>query len=112
MSIDNITSTDPLANAIGERERELFRQLSGICGRGGYTPQQVAEAALNLVCNAIRQSFPTRGQAERQFDELVGKMKGVLLEQHYDAVTGKRRHNFAWDQRIEMPLSNFRDQHH
>jgi chorismate mutase len=106
-----ISATDPLAAAVADRERELFKILSRVCAQNQMTPEQVANVALNLVCNAVRQGFPTKMQAERAYDEIVARMKGVLLDQHYDAVTGRRRHNFAWDQNIVMPFNDFRDKH-
>jgi hypothetical protein len=106
-----IMPNDPLAAAVADRERELFKAMSRLCTEQQVTPEQVANAALNLVCNAVRQGFPTRSQAERAYDEIVARMKGVLLDQHYDAVTGKRRHNFAWDQVVHMPFNDFPDKH-
>jgi hypothetical protein len=63
------------------------------------------------VIHALRQGFPTRMQAERMFDELMNKMKGILIEKHYDSVTGRRKPTFAWDQSIVMPFNDFRDKH-
>jgi hypothetical protein len=60
----------------------------------------VIGAAVNLLVNAIRQNVETRSGAERVFDELFGRAKNILLEQHYDPVTGKRRNIFPFTQHV------------
>ena len=65
--------------------------------------------AVNLLGNAIRQSVPYRKQAEAIFDELTGNAKTLLLDKHYDAVTGKRRSVFPFTQVIEAPFHVERD---
>ncbi len=66
-------------------------------------------ATVNILVNAIRQSQPTRGQAEARFDELFGRTKQVLLD-HYDAL-GRKRGIFPYDQVVEMPHVDFRKRH-
>lgn len=59
---------------------------------------------MNLLVNAVRQNCITRREAERAFDELVGRTKNLLLEQHYDPVSGRRRNVFPHTQHIMAEL--------
>lgn len=64
-------------------------------------------AAANLLVNAIRQAYPTREKAAAAYDELVSKVKGQLIDQHYDA-TGRKKGLFPYNQVIEVPHFDFR----
>jgi len=70
----------------------------------GYEHQFVVGAAMNLLVNAVRQNCATRNDAERTFDELVGRTKNLLLEKHYDPVTNKRRNIFPFTQVVQAEL--------
>jgi hypothetical protein len=91
---------DPLVLATPNRQRELFDRMSKTAD--GYSAEDVIGAAANMLINAIRQSQPTRRQAEVRFDELFGRSKQVLVD-HYDTL-GRKRGVFPYDQVIEMPL--------
>lgn len=75
--------------------------LLRIVGRemNGVPADIVEDVAVNLLVNAIRQTYPIRHLAEARYDELVGKAKQVLLD-HYDGATGKRRAIFPHTQHI------------
>jgi hypothetical protein len=98
---------DPMLTSGPEAERKLFEQLGRVCN--DFPREVVAGAASNLIINAIRQNFATRETAEKAFDELFGRTKSLLLDQHYDSVTGKRRNIFPFTQHIEIPLTIDKD---
>lgn len=95
---------DPLYIATPNRQKELFDLMSKTAH--GFTAEDVIGAAANLLINAIRQTQPTRRQAEVRFDELFGRSKQVLVD-HYDTL-GRKRGIFPYDQVINVPLMDFR----
>jgi hypothetical protein len=97
-------SKDPLVLATPNRQRELFDRMSKTAD--GYSAEDVIGAAANMLINAIRQSQPTRRQAEIRFDELFGRSKAVLVD-HYDTL-GRKRGLFPYDQVIEAALFDAR----
>lgn len=99
---------DPLRDRPGE-ETELFRAMTGACH--GHTTEAVVGAAVNVLVNAVRQSAPSRQQAEQLFDDLMGRTKSLLLEKHYDSVTGRRRSVFPFNQTINAPFVSNRNKH-
>lgn len=92
---------DPLKDAslIPERPRQLFEKLSK--SADGFTANEVATAAINLLINSIRQSKATRDEAAKAFDELTGQAKHLLLEKHYHG-NGQRRNVFPHNQIIQV----------
>lgn len=96
--------TDPLK--INEaRERQLFARAVDLLH--GVPLPVVRGIAINLLINAIRQEMTERRYAEAAIDELFGRAKTLLLDKHYDSVTGKRKSNFALE--IQMPFHVDRD---
>lgn len=91
---------DPLQLEGGERE--LFEIVGRIvAGR----PQQVVwSMAINLLLNSIRQTTAKRETAEAILNELFGHSKTILLDLHYDSVTGLRRGVIPHTQVIQMPF--------
>ena len=98
---------DPLLKSGPEVERELFEAFTKQAT--GHDQQIVAGVAVNLLVNVIRQSCATREAAERAFDELFGRAKNLLLTQHYDPVTNKRRNVFPFTQHIHAQTVNWGD---
>jgi hypothetical protein len=94
-------SDDPLLNLI-DQERLLFEAFKQAAIDRDY--DVVVGAAINVIVNAIRQAEPTRTDAEAHWNEMVGRGKTLLLDHHYDSVTGKRRNVFPYTQTIHMPL--------
>src|SRR5688572_2958918 len=88
---------DPLRKTGPEKEVELFRALSKVST--GFAQDEVINAVLNVLVNALRQGYASRRDAEARFDELMGRTKSVLLG-HYDSVSGRRKGVFAFDQVI------------
>lgn len=92
---------DPLKSA-HPAEQELFERVAALMN--GVPSELVRGIAINLLINAIRQSVPYRKDAEAIIDELTGRAKTLLLDKHYDAVTGQRRSVFPFTQVIEAPF--------
>ena len=91
---------DPLRSLQGQEKLlfEVFAQAAS-----GRNLDAVMGAAVNVIINAIRQSVAKRSDAEIKLDELFGRTKTLLLDAHYDSVTGLRRNVFPHDQVISMP---------
>ena len=68
----------------------------------GKNADAVMGAAINIIMNAIRQNYPTREGAEQKIDELFGRGKTLLLANHYDSVTGRRRSVIPHTQIVRM----------
>jgi hypothetical protein len=96
---------DPLPKAGPDHARELFKRFTQVAH--GFNLDDVTFASVNLVINSLRQKNATRQRAEREFDELFGRLKSLLLE-HYDGA-GNRRSIFPHQQVIEVPLFDFRN---
>jgi hypothetical protein len=81
------------------------KRLFDLFGRAaiGAPLDAVMGACINMLINAIRQNFPTRKDAEQKINELFGRAKQLLLANHYDSVTGRRRSVIPHDQIIRMP---------
>jgi len=83
-------------------ERELFGQITKlVVGKPNHVVQSVG---MNLIVNAIRQSVGKRSDAEAMFNELFGRGKSMLLDVHYDSVTGHRRSVIPFTQVIQAPF--------
>jgi len=98
-------SNDPLE--VRGSERALFEEVWRMML--GQERSTVCEIGLNLIVNVIRQSVGKRKDAEALFNELFGKAKSTLLDEHYDPVTGLRRSVFPFTQVIQAP---FHDEGH
>ena len=83
-------------------ERELFEQITKLVV--GKPLHVVWGVGINLIVNAIRQSTGKRQDAEERFNELFGQGKSILLDQHYDPVSGHRRGVFPFTQVIRAPF--------
>jgi hypothetical protein len=92
---------DPLLN-LPEQERLVFEAFTQAATGRNY--DAVVGAAINILINVIRQTEPTRADAEAHWNELVGRGKTLLLDNHYDSVTGKRRNVFPHTQVVRMSL--------
>lgn len=95
---------DPMLLATPDHAQELFKRFGQVAN--GFQRDDVVNAAVNILVNAIRQHCRTRQQAEQAFDELFGRTKQVLVD-HYDQL-GRKRGIFPFDQVIEMPPNDFR----
>jgi len=94
---------DPL-NKSPDAQRELFNRLTA--NANGFTAEQVAGAAANLIVNAIRQAHPSQKAAIVALDELSAHARN-LLANHYDGM-GRRRNIFPFHQVIEAPMLDVR----
>jgi hypothetical protein len=93
-------SNDPLE--VRGADRVLFEQVWKMML--GQERSTVCEIGLNLIVNVIRQSVGKRKDAEELFNQLFGKAKSTLLDEHYDSVTGLRRNVFPFTQVIQAPF--------
>lgn len=93
---------DPLKTNLQPGELELWERIQRLMS--GASLNVVRSIAVNLLINAIRQSIPDRKNAEGAINEIFGRAKTVLLDQHYDPVTGRRRATFPFTQQIQMPF--------
>lgn len=91
----------------GDRsERELFDKVWQMMI--GRTADHVLGVALNLLVNVIRQRHGKRKDAEAMFNQLTGRAKTILLDGHYDSVTGERRSVFPFTQVVQAPFHDER----
>lgn len=102
MFTDGKNVRDPILRSGPEQEKMVFEAFNR--ASAGHSYEHVAGAAINLMANTVRQACETRQQAERMFDELVGRSKNLLLEQHYDPVSNKRRNIFPFTQHVHAAL--------
>src|SRR5262245_38329085 len=90
---------DPLGSLRGQEEM-LFRVFGSAAT--GKNADAVMGAAINIIANCIRQNYPLRKDAEAKITELFGKAAQLLLANHYDSVTGKRRTVHPFTQIVRM----------
>jgi len=95
-----MTNKDPLLNASSEAQRVLFTKY--VEQSSGFPIDVVIGAAVNLIVNALRQTYTTREVAGTRFDEIASKAKGILFS-HYDSL-GRKKGIFPYNQTIVMPL--------
>lgn len=92
------SATDPLK--VGP---SAGRELTARFGKtaNGFSREHVLDATASVMLDLIRQTQTNRTDAHAKLTEFADKMH-VLLDQHYNPATGKRRSVFAFDQTIEM----------
>ena len=100
-------SKDPMNKLGPEAEKALFDAITKLAS--GHEYSFVVGATVNVLVNAIRQNCSTRPEAERMFDELMGRAKNLLLTQHYDPVTNRRRNIFPYTQVVHAQLVNWNE---
>lgn len=83
-------------------EQELFNAITQLCS--DRPSEHVCSVVCNVLVHAIRQKTPYRKDAEAAIDDWFGRAKTLLLDQHYDAVTGQRRSVFPFTQVIQAPF--------
>ena len=88
---------DPLLTIGSEAQRALFARLVKECRNEQI--EAVVGAAMNLIVNALRQTYRSRADAETYYDACYGRNKQLLLD-HYDATTGRLRTNIPFPQVI------------
>ena|ERR1051326_4194516 len=87
-----------------DSSKELFDRFSQMAN--GFSADDVVNASVNLVINALRQSHAKREQAELSWDELMARTKTLLME-CYDS-TGRTKGIFPYPQTIIVPHMDFR----
>jgi hypothetical protein len=91
---------DPLKH-LPRQERVLFDMITH--ASTGMPVEVVMGAAINMLINAIRQNYVVMKDAEEKFNELFGRGKQMLLANHYDSTTGRRRTVIPHTQVLRMP---------
>jgi hypothetical protein len=97
-----MNSKDPLIAATPDSGLELYKRFGNQAH--GFPQEAVLNAAVNLIVNVLRQKHPQRDKAEAEYNELMGKTKGVLLN-HYDAL-GRKRGIFAYNQNLHVVVDD------
>lgn len=100
---DRKNPADPLNAAAPPAGAELLRRMAQQCD--GFSFDDAAGAAANMLINVLRQQHATAGAAEDAFDQIVARSKEVLLGQHYrPGRSGARiQGTFAFRQGIVVP---------
>ena len=78
---DRSNPADPLKHAGPPAGAELMRRMAQQCD--GFSFDDVASAAANMLINVLRQKHDTAGAAEDAFDQITAQAKAVLLGEHY-----------------------------
>lgn len=92
-----IRPTDPLATASSEQQKRLFTQMAK--ASAGHSVEEVMGAALNVIVNAIRQTYPSRDKAMLVADEKSAKLK-ELLAANYTRTGGRLQGAYPFNQTI------------
>jgi hypothetical protein len=95
---------DPLTDTSGESGKVLFDRLNKQCK--DFPLEAVVNGSSNVLLNVIRQRNATRDAAEKDFNEMFGRLKAILME-HYNGPDGKRRSVFPFHQTISPPFLDF-----
>jgi hypothetical protein len=96
---------DPLTATSNEAGQVLFGRLNRQCRE--FPHEAVVNAAGNVLLNVIRQRNPSREKAEKDVDEMFGRLKAILMA-HYDGTNGSRKNVFPFHQNIDVPFMSFR----
>lgn len=107
--------SDPLKNLLRSATDPLKagpnagRELAGRFGKtaDGFDNDAVRDATASVMLDLIRQTYGDRAQAHAKLSEYAEKMH-ALLDLHYDPVTSKRKHVFAFDQSVKMLFTDDR----
>lgn len=88
---------DPIRRAATISERDLYEAIGRVID--GAPMDKICEALANHLVNMVRTAHPTKGRAEKRWDDFFGRKKSLMLES-YDSVTGRRRATFPHHQVI------------
>lgn len=94
-----MSNPDPLLG-LPEQERLIYEAYKKLAA--GKNVECVMGACINIMINAIRQMEPTRAEAEARWDMFFGRGKTLLIDRHYDSVTGKRKTIFPFTQVVRL----------
>lgn len=95
---DGVNPRDPLIHSPGYALMRQFAKLAS-----GASADVVLEASINMVVNALRQTYPRRAAAFERLDNRVEVMKDIL-SQCYDPTSGARLSIFPFNQVIRPQL--------
>jgi hypothetical protein len=87
------------------KEQDGAALFEKVCQLVSGAPLNIArDIAVSILINSIRQGARKRSDAEAAFNEIMGRAKTILLDAHYDSVTGNPRAVFPYTQVISPPL--------
>ncbi len=86
--MSGMNEKSPMFRQLGELQMDLQKKLSHVCVVNSATSDIVMGAAINLLINALVQTYDRRAEAEMRFDIILGEAKNILM-QNYDGM-GKR----------------------
>jgi hypothetical protein len=90
---------DPLSPPDGPA---LFAEIGKLVA--GAPLNIVRDIAVSLLLNSIRQGTAKRSDAEAAINEIFNRAKSLLLDLHYDSVSGNRKAIYPYTQVISPPL--------
>ena len=85
--------------------RELAQRFAKMADQ--FSREDVLAATMSLMLDVVRQTQPEITGAHIKLSEIAQRAH-TILDAHYDPVTGKRRHVFAFDQTILMQFTDDR----
>jgi len=94
-----IRPADPIAKSGPDQQRILFAAMAQ--ASRGHSMDEVIGAALNIVVNALRQTYPSREKALVAADQKAAQFKDILSKCYTSA--GRLNGVFPFNQHIEMP---------
>lgn len=100
-----IRPNDPLAKSGPDQQRPLFAAMCKAAH--GYSSEDVIGAAINVIVNALRQSYTTRDKALIAADEKAAKIKELLAANYTSA--GRVNGVFPFNQTIQLDHFTDRD---
>jgi hypothetical protein len=92
---------DPLTDTGPDSGKVLYDRINKLCR--DFPLEAVVNASTNVLINVLRQRNQTRAAAERDFNEMFGVLKSVLVA-HYNGPNGSRRSVFPFHQTIHPPF--------
>lgn len=90
---------DPLTTG-PDQVRVLFDRFGDAAH--GFSHQEVASACMNIILNAIRQTYPTLRGADESLTRLLEQGRSQLGDHYFPG--GKRRSVFPFHQKIDIPF--------
>lgn len=99
---------DPMTAITPDNERRLLLEFNKLAVQNAASLEIVIGASINMLCNSLRQGYPTYDKAVERLEERVGLIKNILRAS-YDQVTGNRKSIFPFEQVIRPGLLRMND---
>lgn len=98
----NQNPKDPLPRLVPTDAGRVLAEKFGAVAHG-FPIDAIINAGMTMVISGLRQAHDKRAVAEKRFDDVAGRAKALLLEQHYDALGRRKQGIFAFNQHIKLP---------